>query len=82
MGALGVDPVEVGGPGEDQPLRRGVVEEPVQRDGARGEDVRPAGAHGSVRISLPVSVTRIVCSNCAVRDRSLVVTVHPSSQMS
>src|SRR5207248_9355576 len=33
---------------------------------------------GSVRISAPVSVTTSVCSNCAVRLRSLVSTVQPS----
>ena len=38
--------------------------------------------HGKVRISAPVSVTRRVCSNCAVRDLSLVVAVQPSSQRS
>ena len=105
---LGVDAVEVGGPGEHEPLGGVVVEEAVDRHRGGGEHVRephrrvaviehvailawsasedaglaPAGAHGSVRISLPVSVTRIVCSNCAVRDLSLVVTVQPSSQTS
>ncbi len=38
--------------------------------------------HGRVRISAPVSVTRIVCSNWAVHFLSLVVTVQPSSQTS
>jgi hypothetical protein len=38
--------------------------------------------YGRVRISWPSSVTRIVCSNCAVRLRSLVTAVHPSGQMS
>ncbi len=37
---------------------------------------------GSVRISWPSSVTRIVCSNCAVRLWSFVTAVHPSGQMS
>ena len=40
------------------------------------------GGHGRVRISAPVSVTTRVCSNCAERDLSFVVTVHPSSHMS
>lgn len=44
---------------------------------------RPAARdHGSVRISAPESVTSRVCSNCAVRRRSFVSTVHPSSHMS
>ncbi|GAA1583357.1 hypothetical protein GCM10009789_41460 [Kribbella sancticallisti] len=38
--------------------------------------------HGRVRISAPVLVTRRVCSNCAVRDLSLVVAVQPSSHRS
>ena len=37
---------------------------------------------GRVRISAPESVTRSVCSNWAVRLRSAVTTVQPSSQMS
>jgi hypothetical protein len=40
------------------------------------------GVHGSVRISAPVSVTRRVCSNWALRRRSAVTTVHPSSHIS
>ena len=48
----------------------------------------PRGVSGAlaaspwVRISAPESVTRMVCSNCAERRRSLVTTVHPSSHMS
>src|SRR6056300_433285 len=38
--------------------------------------------HGRVRISAPVSVTTRVCSNCAERDLSFVVTVQPSSHIS
>jgi hypothetical protein len=38
--------------------------------------------YGSVRISAPSAVTRIVCSNWAVRERSFVTTVQWSSQMS
>ena len=38
--------------------------------------------YGRVRISWPSSVTRIVCSNCAVRLRSFVTAVQPSGQMS
>ncbi|EHK81039.1 putative ABC transporter permease [Rhodococcus pyridinivorans AK37] len=41
-----------------------------------------SGGHGRVRISAPVSVTTMVCSNCAVHLRSLVTTVQPSSQIS
>ena len=37
---------------------------------------------GSVRISDPVSVTRMVCSNWAVLRRSAVTTVQPSSHIS
>lgn len=40
------------------------------------------GGQTTVRISTPSAVTRMVCSNCAVRRRSLVTTVQPSSQMS
>ena len=40
------------------------------------------GGHGRVRISDPVSVTRMVCSNWAVCDLSFVVTVHPSDHTS
>src|SRR5690606_40345306 len=36
-------------------------------------------ASGRVRISLPSSVMRMVCSNWADRRRSFVTTVHPSS---
>src|SRR5664279_3905379 len=39
-------------------------------------------AQGRVSTSAPVSVTTRVCSNCAVHDLSLVVTVQLSSQMS
>lgn len=41
-----------------------------------------SGGHGRERISAPVSVTTMVCSNCAVHLRSLVTTVQPSSQIS
>ena len=37
---------------------------------------------GSVRISAPLSVTSTVCSNCAVRRRSVVTAVQPSCQIS
>src|SRR5450830_1007527 len=43
---------------------------------------RMVGLHGSVSISAPCSVTRRVCSNWAVRLRSAVTTVHPSSHTS
>ena len=39
-------------------------------------------AGSSVRISAPSAVTSTVCSNWAVRLRSLVTTVHLSGQMS
>lgn len=58
---------------------------PVSRPG-QPAPVRPSagagGPHGRVRISAPVSVTTSVCSNWAVRFRSLVTTVQPSSHMS
>lgn len=38
--------------------------------------------YGRVRISAPDSVTTSVCSNWAVRLRSFVTTVQPSSHMS
>ena len=44
--------------------------------------VVPWVPQGSVRISLPLSVMRMVCSNCAERFRSLVTTVQPSSHIS
>ena len=53
------------------------------RQKARPEEGGPSGRpQGSVRISAPVSVTTSVCSNWAVRLRSLVTTVQPSSHMS
>ena len=39
------------------------------------------GAYGRVRISLPLSVTRIVCSNCADLPPSRLTTVQPSSHI-
>ena len=47
-----------------------------------GPDNARAPDNGSVRISWPSSVTRMVCSNCAVRRRSLVTAVQPSGQTS
>ena len=44
--------------------------------------VRDFTGHGSVRISAPASVTSTVCSNWALRRRSLVTTVQLSSHMS
>src|SRR5690242_20086082 len=52
---------------------------------AAHERVLPAAApedHGRVRISAPSPVTRMVCSNWAVRDRSRVTTVQSSAHFS
>ena len=46
----------------------------------RGADAAGETAY-RVRTSTPVSVTRTVCSNCAVREPSAVTAVQPSSQM-
>ena len=68
--AADVDP-EPSRPPWAKPTSAGAV---VQRSRSRRQ--------GRVRISAPVSVTSTVCSNCALRRRSLVTTVHPSSHMS
>ena len=83
--------------GEQEPAVRAPVAVPapvehraedgaVTGQGRRGVELGCAhsgGAHqGSVRISEPSSVTRSVCSNCAVRLWSLVTAVQPSDQTS
>ena len=50
--------------------------------GADSKDRAGAGFQGRVRTSAPSSVTTSVCSNWAVRERSLVTTVQPSSHCS
>ena len=50
--------------------------------GELGVRVERVLAQGRVRISCPSSVTRMVCSNWAVRLRSLVTAVQPSGQTS
>ena len=51
-----------------------------ERCAARDRGGLPRGAQ-RVRTSTPSSVTRTVCSNCAVREPSEVLAVQPSSQM-
>ena len=77
---------EGGGGAEDRPF---VAVERQITAGVGGLDhQRVQGAEGDtapgppVRMSTPSAVTRIVCSNCAVRFRSRVTAVQPSGHIS
>ncbi len=59
-----------------------VATAPLAADGLVNLSPKGTGGYARVRTSAPESVTTSVCSNCAVRLRSLVSTVQPSSHMS